>query len=143
MTEWAEIGLDPVHLLGDHSQLVSAITNLLENAVKYTEPGGDVACRMVTHGSEAAIAIVDTGIGIPQKDLHRVFERFYRVDQGRSSGSGGTGLGLAIVRHVAVNHGGRVEVVSQEGSGSTFTVILPTVAAGHQSEPTTDGVVNE
>ena len=133
----------PVHLLGDHSQLVSAITNLLENAVKYTEPGGDVACRMVTHGSEAAIAIVDTGIGIPQKDLHRVFERFYRVDQGRSSGSGGTGLGLAIVRHVAVNHGGRVEVVSQEGSGSTFTVILPTVAAGHQSEPTTDGVVNE
>ena len=115
----------PITVSGDHGQLVSAVTNLLENAVKYTDVGGEVSCRMVSHGTEVAIAVVDTGVGIPQKDHHRVFERFYRVDRGRSSASGGTGLGLAIVRHVAVNHGGRVEVISQEGVGSTFTMILP------------------
>ena len=118
---------EPIRTLGDHGQLVSAVTNLLDNAVKYTDDAGEVACRMVVHGAEAAIAVIDTGIGIPQKDHHRVFERFYRVDRGRSSTTGGTGLGLAIVRHVAVNHGGRVEVISQEGVGSTFTMILPIV----------------
>jgi len=138
-----EVPETPVQLLGDHSQLTSAITNLLENAVKYTDAAGEVACRMVTHGDEAAIAVVDSGSGIPQKDLHRVFERFYRVDRGRSTASGGTGLGLAIARHVAVNHGGRVEVVSQEGIGSTFTMILPTINSGRASESSTDGVVHE
>ena len=112
-------------MLGDRSQLVSAVTNLFENAVKYTDEGGSVIGRLVSHGDEVAIAVVDTGIGIPQKDTTRIFERFYRVDRGRSSTSGGTGLGLAIVRHVTVNHGGRVEVVSHEGQGSTFTLIFP------------------
>lgn len=111
--------------LGDRHQLVSAITNLLENAVKYSAAGSEVGVRLVSHGDEVAIAVVDKGIGIPDKDQTRVFERFYRVDRGRSHESGGTGLGLSIVRHVAVNHGGRVELASQEGRGSTFTIILP------------------
>lgn len=109
----------------DRAQLLSAVTNLFENAVKYTEPGGKVVARLVTHADQVAIAVVDSGVGIPTKDLTRIFERFYRVDRGRSAETGGTGLGLSIVRHVAVNHGGRVDVVSEEGVGSTFTLILP------------------
>lgn len=120
-----EIGDQAVSVSGDHGQLVSAVTNLFENAVKYSADGQTVIGRLVAHRLEAAIAIVDAGIGIPGKDLNRVFERFYRVDRGRASESGGTGLGLSIVRHVAVNHGGRVEVVSREGVGSTFTLIFP------------------
>ncbi len=138
-----DIDAAPIHVRGDHGQLVSALTNLLENAVKYTDEGGDVACRMVSHGAEVAVAVVDSGVGIPQKDHHRVFERFYRVDRGRSSTSGGTGLGLAIVRHVTVNHGGRVEVISQEGVGSTFTVILPRDTIEQGSELTEGGVAHE
>ena len=71
------------------------------------------------------LAVTDPGVGIPARDLERIFERFYRVDQGRSRDSGGTGLGLSIVRHVAANHQGRVEVESREGEGSTFTLVLP------------------
>lgn len=110
---------------GDHDQLVSAVTNLLSNGVKYTGAGGTVSARLVSHGGEVAVVVNDTGVGIPQKDMNRVFERFYRVDRGRAATTGGTGLGLSIVRHVAVNHGGRVELVSQEGVGSTFSMILP------------------
>lgn len=120
-----EIGEDLPTVLGDRSQLVSAITNLFENAVKYTDEGGRVVGRLATHGAEVAVAVVDSGIGIPQKDVNRIFERFYRVDRGRSIKTGGTGLGLSIVRHVAANHAGRVDVVSQEGVGSTFTLVLP------------------
>lgn len=115
-------------MYGDRTQLISAMTNLLTNAVKYTEAGGEVALRLVAHGDDVAIVVSDTGIGIPQKDVNRVFERFYRVDRGRAAKTGGTGLGLSIVRHVAVNHGGRVELVSQEGVGSTFSMILPLAA---------------
>ena len=116
---------DAATIVGDHSQLVSAVSNLLSNAIKYTPSGGNVSARLVRHGTDAAIVVEDNGIGIPQKDLNRVFERFYRVDQGRTITTGGTGLGLSIVRNVAVNHGGRVEVTSQEGVGSTFSMILP------------------
>ena len=112
-------------IVGDRTQLLSAASNLLSNAIKYTEDGGTVSCRMVGHGNEIAVVVEDSGIGIPQRDLSRVFERFYRVDRGRAAASGGTGLGLSIVRNVAVNHGGRVEVTSQEGVGSTFSMILP------------------
>ena len=110
---------------GDPGQLLSALTNLMSNAVKYTPEGGGVTARLVSHGDEIAIAIEDTGVGIPKKDLNRIFERFYRVDRGRNASTGGTGLGLSIVRNVAVNHGGRVEVVSEEGVGSTFSIVLP------------------
>jgi signal transduction histidine kinase len=77
------------------------------------------------YNGEIHLAVMDTGVGIPTRDLERIFERFYRVDHGRSRDSGGTGLGLSIVRHVASNHQGRVEVDSREGEGSTFTLVLP------------------
>jgi two-component system sensor histidine kinase SenX3 len=124
-----EIAVDELHprltVVGDRRQLVSAIYNLLENAVKYSDRGALVAVRALTDGSSVDIAVADHGIGIPQRDLERVFERFYRVDRARSRETGGTGLGLAIVRHVASNHGGEVRVTSREGEGSTFTLRLP------------------
>lgn len=116
---------DSPSIIGDRSQLVSAVSNLLSNAIKYTPSGGTVSARLVSHGTDVAVVVEDDGIGIPQKDLNRVFERFYRVDRGRGATTGGTGLGLSIVRNVAVNHGGRVEVTSQEGVGSTFSMVLP------------------
>jgi two-component system, OmpR family, sensor histidine kinase SenX3 len=112
-------------LLGDRRQLVSALGNLVENAVKYSETGGEVEVRAATSGSWIDLTVIDHGIGIPTRDLERVFERFYRVDRARSRETGGTGLGLAIVRHVATNHGGRVTVQSVEGEGSTFVLRIP------------------
>lgn len=116
---------DVPQIVGDPAQLTSAVTNLFTNAIKYTEAGGSVSGRVVTHGAEVAVVVEDSGVGIPQRDVGRVFERFYRVDRGRAAKTGGTGLGLSIVRNVAVNHGGRVELTSQEGVGSTFSMILP------------------
>jgi two-component system, OmpR family, sensor histidine kinase SenX3 len=112
-------------VLGDRRQLVSAIYNLLENAVKYSDPGSSVRVRARTDGRWIDLSVADQGIGIPRRDLERVFERFYRVDRARSRETGGTGLGLAIVRHVASNHAGEVRVESLEGEGSTFTLRLP------------------
>ena len=110
---------------GDRAQLVSAIANLVDNAVKYSSPDAFVRVEAVNAPAEAAVVVRDEGIGIPRRDLDRVFERFYRVDRARSRETGGTGLGLAIVRHVAENHGGSVSVESTEGVGSTFTLRLP------------------
>ncbi|MBV8161977.1 MAG: two-component sensor histidine kinase [Acidimicrobiia bacterium] len=110
---------------GDRRQLVSAVYNLLDNAVKYSEPGSAVHLRCATNGDAVELAVQDHGIGIPSRDYERIFERFYRVDRARSRETGGTGLGLAIVRHVATNHGGRVSVTSREGEGSTFVLRLP------------------
>ncbi len=109
----------------DRRQLVSAIANLLDNAVKYSEPGGGVCLAASVVDGKLAILVVDQGIGIPSRDLERIFERFYRVDYARSRATGGTGLGLAIVRHVVQAHGGEVTVESMEGQGSTFRVVLP------------------
>src|SRR3712207_3463846 len=110
---------------GDETQLTSMFANLVDNAVKYTPPGGRVEVTGGTDGEEVVISIADTGIGIPEGSLPRIFERFYRVDKARSKATGGTGLGLSIVRHVAENHGGRVTVESVPGEGTTFTVRLP------------------
>jgi two-component system sensor histidine kinase SenX3 len=110
---------------GDRRQLVSAVANLLENACKYSDPGSVVQVRSRADGTTVEVDVCDQGIGIPERDLERVFERFYRVDRARSRETGGTGLGLAIVRHVATNHGGEVRVRSQEGEGSVFTLSLP------------------
>jgi two-component system sensor histidine kinase SenX3 len=110
---------------GDRRQLLSAISNLLDNAVKYSDQGSTVDVFPTAAGSEVLVAIVDRGIGIPVRDIERVFERFYRVDQARSRQTGGTGLGLAIVRHVVVNHRGTVDVESRLGEGSRFTLRLP------------------
>jgi two-component system sensor histidine kinase SenX3 len=119
----------PVVVLGDRRQLTSAIYNLLENAVKFSPEGGDVNCIGRVDGDDVVVIVEDHGVGIPSRDLERIFERFYRVDAGRSRSTGGTGLGLAIVRHVAANHRGSVQVESREGEGSTFTFRLPRQAS--------------
>jgi two-component system sensor histidine kinase SenX3 len=122
--EVAEIG-HRITVPGDRRQLVSAVYNLLDNAVKYSEPGNAVHLRCATNGDWVELSVQDHGIGIPVRDYERIFERFYRVDRARSRETGGTGLGLAIVRHVATNHGGKVSVSSREGEGSTFVLRLP------------------
>jgi two-component system sensor histidine kinase SenX3 len=114
-----------VTVIGDRRQLVSAVHGLVENAITYSDDGSDVRVWATTNGSVVEIVVADSGIGIPARDLDRIFERFYRVDRARSRATGGTGLGLAIVRHVAGNHGGEVRVESREGLGSTFTLRLP------------------
>jgi two-component system sensor histidine kinase SenX3 len=123
-----EVGEVPaeLELLGDRRQLTSALFNLLENAVKYSDSSSVVKVRAAGDRNEVALVVQDHGIGIPARDIKRIFERFYRVDQARSRQTGGTGLGLAIVRHVARNHGGEVTVSSREGEGSTFMLVLPT-----------------
>jgi two-component system, OmpR family, sensor histidine kinase SenX3 len=112
-------------VIGDQSQLVSAVTNLLDNAVKYSEPGEPVEVDAAVVDRNVCISVRDHGVGIPARDLERIFERFYRVDRARSRATGGTGLGLAIVRHVAQVHGGDVTVESIEGEGSTFRLRVP------------------
>ena len=116
---------DRVRMVGDRRQLVSALGNLVENAVKYSDPDSRVEVSATSDGRWVDLSVRDFGLGIPQKDIDRIFERFYRVDRARSRETGGTGLGLAIVRHVATNHGGEVKLVSVEGEGSTFTLRIP------------------
>ncbi|MEI8240328.1 MAG: ATP-binding protein [Actinomycetota bacterium] len=110
---------------GNRLQLVSAVSNLIDNAVKYSNRGGIVRISASMADGHLEIDIADEGVGIPARDLDRIFERFYRVDRARSRDTGGTGLGLAIVRHVATNHGGHVTVRSHEGEGSVFTLRIP------------------
>jgi two-component system sensor histidine kinase SenX3 len=126
---------DRLAIFGDRRQLVSALYNLLDNAVKYSDAGQVVEVSARTDGVNVDLMVRDHGIGIPQADVARIFERFYRVDQGRSRQTGGTGLGLAIVRHVATNHEGDVLVESVLGEGSTFTLRLPTGSTGPVALP--------
>ncbi len=102
-----------------------AVTNLVDNAVKYSDEGTDIYITVKENPEDIEISISDSGPGITKKDLKRIFERFYRVDKARSRELGGTGLGLAIVKHVALTHGGRVDVQSTPDEGSTFTIIFP------------------
>jgi two-component system sensor histidine kinase SenX3 len=115
--------------MGDRRQLVAALNSLLENAVKYSDEGSSVEVFGLANGGWVELVVRDQGIGIPARDLERIFERFYRVDHGRSRQTGGTGLGLSIVRHVVNNHQGLVHVDSREGEGSTFTLRLPLAGA--------------
>jgi two-component system sensor histidine kinase SenX3 len=119
--------LDVGRIAGDRTQLISALSNLIDNAVKYSDKGGTVRVDAQRSDDQVRITVCDDGIGIPQTDQERIFERFYRVDRARSRGTGGTGLGLSIVRHIMSNHGGQVNVSSREGEGSTFVLTLPTV----------------
>lgn len=112
---------------GDFFQLVSAIANLVENAVKYSDQTHQVEVRVLTTDTTVSVEVEDRGIGIPADSIDRIFERFYRVDRARNRATGGTGLGLSIVRHVATNHGGEVNVRSREGEGSTFILQIPRV----------------
>ena len=116
-------------VLGSESQLVTALANLLDNAVAYSPDHTRVGVAVRRRGGAVEVSVTDQGIGIAEKDLERVFERFYRADPARSRATGGTGLGLAIVKHVATNHGGEVDVWSVEGSGSTFTLRLPVASS--------------
>ena len=116
-------------VLADPSQLLTALRNLLTNAISYSPEDTRVSISAWTRDSIVEIAVKDQGIGIPANDLDRIFERFYRVDAGRSRATGGTGLGLAIVKHICQNHGGECTVWSEPGVGSTFTLRLPTIAA--------------
>jgi signal transduction histidine kinase len=110
---------------GSSRDLALLVRNLVDNAIRYTRPGGHVDVDLTGDDGEVVLAIVDTGLGIPSRDLPRIFERFYRVDRARSRETGGTGLGLSIVKHVAENHGGRVVVTSELGQGTRFEVRLP------------------
>jgi two-component system sensor histidine kinase SenX3 len=124
---------------GDRRDLVSAVGNLVDNAIKYSERGSHVRVTVRVDGEWVDIAVADQGVGIPARDLERVFERFYRVDRARSRSTGGTGLGLSIVRHVAANHSGTVSVESREGEGSTFILHLPARLRGVDGGATGDG----
>jgi two-component system sensor histidine kinase SenX3 len=117
---------------GDHTQLLSAVSNLVDNAIKYSEASDTVTVRLFREPGHIVISVDDEGIGIPQADIDRIFERFYRVDKARGRGTGGTGLGLSIVRHIMANHGGEVNVTSQEGEGSSFRLVLPVQIGDNQ-----------
>ena len=119
-----EAGDGALQVRGASSEIDNVLLNLIENAVKYNRPGGEVRVALREDGEEAVLEVADTGIGIPGDALERVFERFYRVDKGRAREQGGTGLGLAIVKHAARLLGGRVEVESRLGEGSVFRVRL-------------------
>lgn len=116
-------------LLGDRDQLTMAMQNLIDNAINYSPENTKVAVTSRVKDQIVEIAVTDQGIGIPEADLLRIFERFYRVDPARSRQTGGTGLGLSIVKHVAAKHGGDVKVWSAENVGSTFTLMLPVHSA--------------
>jgi len=122
-------------LAGDAEVLERLVVNLLDNAIKYNRPEGRVTVRVQARDGQVMLEVADTGIGIPQDALARIFERFYRVDKGRSREEGGTGLGLAIVKHVAQAHGGQVDVESRLGQGSTFRVRLPLASGGEAAVP--------
>ena len=112
----------------DRRQMVSAVANLLDNAMKYSEPGQPISINARSADNWITFEVRDRGVGIPSRDLDRIFERFYRVDRARSRTTGGTGLGLAIVRNVAHSHHGDVTVESSEGEGSTFRLRIPIAA---------------
>jgi two-component system sensor histidine kinase SenX3 len=116
---------DDLLVQGDRAQLYAAVSNLVENAVRYSQEGLKVSVSATAAGDNVRISVADRGIGISTDELDRIFERFYRVDPARARNTGGTGLGLSIVKHVAASHGGSVEVWSEPGSGSTFTLVLP------------------
>jgi two-component system, OmpR family, sensor histidine kinase SenX3 len=137
------VGPEPpdLEIFCDPRQMRSAVVNLVDNAIKYSGPNQPVEIGACVVDDRVAFVVRDHGIGIPTRDLERIFERFYRVDRARSRDTGGTGLGLAIVRHVAQAHGGEVSVHSREGEGSTFTLYMPLAngsARGVAEVPTTE-----
>ncbi|HEY6072129.1 MAG TPA: ATP-binding protein, partial [Anaerolineales bacterium] len=120
-------------ITGDPDRLKQLLLNLVDNAIKYTPSGGEVVLSLERDTQWVRVLVADNGMGIPAEDLPKIFDRFYRVDKARArddaDGSiGGTGLGLAIVKWIAEAHGGRIEVASDVGKGSTFTLLLPLAA---------------
>lgn len=129
-----ELAPDLGRLRGNEAWLHLAVRNLVENAIKYTQDGGRIGIRAWREGGTVGIAVSDTGIGIAGSELERIFERFYRVEKSRGSGAGGSGLGLSLVKDIAAIFGGRVEVESEPGKGSVFTMRLPARGQGKQTE---------
>ena len=121
---------EPGRIFGDEQQLITALSNLISNAIKYSPTHTKVGVGSRRVGNMIEISVTDQGPGIPEEDIERIFERFYRVDPARSRDTGGTGLGLAIVKHVCANHGGECTVWSQVGQGSTFTLRIPAYLNG-------------
>ncbi len=131
-------GVKGLVVYGDRVMLTTAVRNLLDNAVRYSRPRGRVSVGVSQHDGLVSIAVVDQGEGIAPEVRERVFERFYRGDKARSRETGGSGLGLSIVKHVIADHGGRVNLWSEAGKGSTFTVLLPEahLPSASQTTPT-------
>ena len=119
--------IEDAYVQGSRLRLEQALLNLMANAIKFNRPGGEVRVSARAADGYASILIADTGVGIPSQDVPRIFERFYRADKARSRQVGGTGLGLSIVKHVVERMNGRIQVESQLGRGSTFTLMLPSV----------------
>ena len=116
---------EPVYIIGNGDRVEQMLINLTENAIKYNREGGSVTVQVFANAHEANVTISDTGIGIAEENLPRLFERFYRVDKGRSRQMGGTGLGLAIVKHIVRSMNGEIEVQSKLGQGTEFLITLP------------------
>ena len=116
---------DSCEMFADPGKLAQVCYNIIENAIKYTPNGGTVTVSLHKSGRDAVLDISDTGVGIPPEDLPHIFDRFYRVDKARSRDTGGTGLGLSIVKQIVRLHAGSVNVQSEVGKGTTFTVQLP------------------
>ena len=133
----------PVYIIGNPDHVEQMLINLIENAIKYNKPGGSVTVHVFGNDREANVTISDTGIGIPEEHLPRLFERFYRVDKGRSRSMGGTGLGLAIVKHIVRGMNGEIEVHSKFGEGTEFLVTLPIAPPPAPEERDESGEVDE
>jgi two-component system phosphate regulon sensor histidine kinase PhoR len=132
------VPLRDAQVQGDRDQLAQVFTNLIDNAMKYSGAGAEVRVLVAppsrAHPSRHGVTVEDTGPGIPREHVHRLTERFYRVNAATSRNKGGTGLGLAIVKHILNRHGGRLEIVSTPGKGSAFTVWLPRVGAAESED---------
>jgi two-component system phosphate regulon sensor histidine kinase PhoR len=128
-----EVECGPIHLRADPGRLSIALSNLIDNAIRYNRPAGTVRIACRSEGDAVLVEVRDQGYGIPEDELPRIFERFYRVDRARTRNAGGTGLGLAIARHAVESQGGSLTVVSQAGAGSTFRIRLPLRDRGVQS----------
>lgn len=126
-------GASPVHVSGDRGRLRQIFLNLLENGVMYNHAGGEVHVLLARDGGEARVSVTDTGVGITEEDLPYIFDRFYRVDKARNSASGGSGLGLSLAKSFTAAHGGKIEVASAPGKGSSFTVCLPLLEQSRDS----------
>jgi two-component system phosphate regulon sensor histidine kinase PhoR len=127
-------------LLGDRGALVDALVNLLSNADKYSPESEEISLSASADARSIRLTVTDRGVGIPRREQRRIFEKFYRVDERLSRAVEGTGLGLSIVQHIALGHSGRVEVESEPGQGSVFTIVLPkpspaTLEAAQPSAP--------
>jgi two-component system OmpR family sensor kinase len=122
--------VEDIVIIGDEQRLRHMMLNLIDNAIKYNHVRGEIALSLEREDDMAKIIVTDTGIGIPERELPRIFDRFYRVDKARSKSSGGVGLGLSIVKWTVEEHGGRITVASELGKGTTFTIYLPIVQEG-------------